>query len=431
MKKILVLSLSILPLIINAQYPPVCTNTSTLTIVTYDPGDCGVVSDETRDIPDIEDLVEAMDSTGAYELGTGFIYEYNHKKYVITCGHVLYKAGRIIAFDSSYERKYELKLVGTDMFFDIAVLEFVCQDDTELFEGFIFDDSESNDKAIQSLGYWKWNGELSIEEGQILPQNTQGKQSELSLPEMGYIESDARTAGGFSGGPIINTKGQVVGMNNAVNTKEKTSYALGSRTVERLVHDIIDHGKIQRIFLGIEFAQAVDRGPVIINKIINKTPAAKRYEDLINREVTSINGQSVSSIYDVLMIMEEAETDKMIILGLANGHEIPVQSEPLDEHNLEKIADHAVRKYGQPQHAKIKIGEDNILRVVAKREQYIVKTAGIGEAKVYCLNSQAQLGLITRMFALHGYIELGKDDSHIYIEEIKFSEDKNKRILYY
>jgi len=408
---------------------------SVLTIVTREPDKCGRITDTTRGTPDIKDLVEVMRKTDAYEVGTGIIIEYQDKLYIITCEHVLYKAGIIKGFDSNYVG-YDLRLVGTDMFYDVAVLEFLSASDEADFKGISFDTSEAESSEAWSIGYWKPNGEPSIEHGNITKCI---EQTDTPLPEIGYIKSDVQTAGGFSGGPLLNKKGKVLGMNTSVNRKSKASYALKSKVLEKLAHNIIENdGSVQRVYAGLRFSQDATCGKVKIDGIIDDSPAAEHSEELKNQYIKSINGTPICNIYDVLMEMENMKVGDRMTIGLENRKSVSFITNPLDKESLQDIAVHALQKHYKDtsgkklKRTKIKIDKGQIV-VIHNRGKDIIKTAGIEEDRIYCLDGQLeQLGILIRLFGLHGYIELGKDIEHIYIiNQIKFSAEHNKRVLFY
>jgi len=430
MKHVVILLLLILPLIINTQNSLSNLSNSIVVVGIYDRTDCGLVDDLTRDFSEDNESAEAvMDKTGISELGTGFVFEDGNDKYIVTCKHVLYKSGRIVAFDLDYNT-YELEIVGSDMPYDIVVLKFKQKVDGMNFKAIPFAHAfeVSQESSIQHIGFWKIDGTPNIISGHILA-NTIGKKSSYLMTGIGYFESSAFIPGGFSGGPVINEKGKVVGVNTARN-KQGTSYALKGNIVHRLVKDIIKYGKVRRIFNGIEFSQDFANGPIVIQAVIANTPASKKYDDLIDMELIGINGQVVNSIFDVLQIMEKIRYGKSIVFELENGKKVSIKSEYLDETNLEKIVEHCLSLYCYPEFSQAEQNNDLVV-VVEQGIKNIIKTAGISGNKVYCLNNLAELGIIIRMFAPYGLIELGKDDSHIYVKEIKFSKDISKRILYY
>jgi len=430
MRKILVLSFSFLAIILHSQDMTSCLSESILVIGNYNRAECGLVTDSTRDITDDNKSAEAvMDKTGITELGTGFVYESDHKKYIITCEHVLYKSERIVAFDKEF-KEYELELVGSDMPFDLAVLQFKDQKEASYFKGLTFANSSTlnKDAKVEHIGFWTIDGEANYKTANVLSTES-GRAQSLPLTEMGYFESKIYVPGGFSGGPVIDTTGNVIGMSTARNS-QGTSYSLKSKIIKRLVEDIIKYGKVRRIFTGIKFGQEVNNGAVTVNGIIKNTPAYRRYKDLIHKEIVSINSHPVKSIFDALLIMEEIKPDMTITFGLKTGSDVIFKSELLDYTNLVKIVYDCLSIYCDPQF--INIEENNDIVVFTDKEKtQIIKTAGLSGNKVYCLTNLAQLGVIIRLFSLQGSIEFGTDDSHIYINEIKLSDNKMRRILYY
>jgi len=429
-KKIVFYVCFIFPCVVNTQIAKSPLNSSILTIGINGRAECGIVTDKTRDVSEDNEIAEAvMDKTGISELGTGFIYEYKNRKYIISCEHVLYRAGQIVGFDANYN-EYELELVGSDMTYDVVVLGFKHEADEDKFNGLRLanHDQLNSTSSLSHFGFWKIDGTPNFKKGHILLNEQQDIES-IPLTGMGYFESSAYVPGGYSGGPVINTENKVVGMNTARNIKG-TSYALNSTILSRLTNNIINFGKVQRAFSGIEFAQLSDDGPVTIQSIIEGSPASSRYTDLIESTLVRINGYTINTIYDLLLIMEEIAPGDDFRLGLSDGTEVVLKMEYLNETNLSKISKHTLHRYSYP---RLTSSEeiDNLIVVIEQGEKYIIRTAGIEGNKVYCLNTLSQLGVIIRMCALYGYIELGKDDSHIYIKEIKFSEDRSKRVLYY
>lgn len=425
-----IMALCFMPFLLNSQYSDLSLKNSTLTIGIYGRADCGIVTDKTRDITDDNEIAEAvMDKTGISELGTGFIYEHQQHKYIISCEHVLYKAEKIVGFDSEYN-EYELELVGSDMPYDIVVLRFKHKADEQNFEGLKLNDKHrhQSDPDVRHIGFWKIDGSENLKKGSILNRKSYDY-DKLPLTAMGYFESSAYIPGGYSGGPVLNNQNQIVGMNTARNT-DGSSYALNSRILKRLIHDIIDHGKVMRIFSGIEFAQSEHSEGVIIQSIINNSPASAMSEALMHNKVVNINGQSINSIYDLLLILEELKPHKIMSLGLVSGENIKIKVDELNHENLSKITTHTFLKHS---YAQLRDTEEinDLIVVLEQGQKYIIRTAGIAGNKVYCLSDLSQLGIIIRMCALYGYIELGKDEAHIYIKEIKFSKDKSKRVLYY
>jgi len=408
-------------------------NSSVLTIVTQDPGSCGKVNDTTRDVADVKDLVEVMDNTNAYDLGTGFVVNYKNSLYIISCEHVLYKAGKIAGYDSEYNR-YPLEIVGTDMFYDLAVLKFSSTKDEAKFKGLSFSNCNSNTNKVWGIGYWKWNGNANIEDGSIMHHT---KSEDTPFAEMGYLKSNTKIAGGFSGGPLLDRDGNVIGMNTCINKRNNSSYALEASILEKQVHSIIENkGHLKRVYCGLRLSQDPKNGLVIVDDVLEDSPADPFKKNLLMQNIDRINSQQVYNVYDALRIIEQMQPGEKIFIELNNNKHVVFQTGRLSDKSLENIAVHAVSKsyeyacHNEQACPEVKIDQGNVV-ISENGKKDIIRTAGIEEDRIYCLENSGHLGILIRLYGLHGYIELGKDDAHIYIKPISFATEKFKRFLYY
>ncbi len=410
-----------------------------LTIAHYKPGNCGLINSakRSRGIGDIKDLVEVMDHTGAYDLGSGFIYEYEGEKYVITCEHVIFKSDSIVGYDADY-KAYELELVGGDTFYDLAILKFKNKADEAHWRGVRLDFTPQKNTQVYAAGYWKWNGEVSIGNGKLLDEDIDLTDRKLPIVKMGFVKSDALTDSGYSGGVLYNVEGQVIGMNNSVHAKDTTSYALQSKAIKRIIHHVLNRkkGKLQRAFLGIQFSQNMSGGAVMIDKIIDNTPAAKNGSQLKGKPVVSIDGKAVREIYDVLKIMEDTPPGKTITLEIKaenSNKDVPITTVLLDSTHCVAIALHAVRQHGDDECEDIQTNNKVITIITNKQNKETAKNIGLYNDRIYCLNDLAQLGTLVRMFSLHGELKIGtgKEENSSKGRWIRFSENDDKRVLYY
>lgn len=134
-------------------------NKSLLTIGHYLPGTCGFVNSNSsyRNGHNDNNLMQVLDSLGAYDLGSGFVYRIKNVSYVITCEHVILGSDSIVAYDSAY-KPYPLELVGGDSFYDVSVLKFKNAKDNERWEGIAFDYTPQKNTEVYATGFWKWEG---------------------------------------------------------------------------------------------------------------------------------------------------------------------------------------------------------------------------------------------------------------------------------
>jgi len=400
-----------------------------LNISVHDPADCHIIKSGSRST-DISDTLEVvMDSTGGYNLGTGFVYKHpkDNQKYIITCEHVVYKAGEIFGYDR-HRNKYELEPFGGDSFYDIAVLKFKYSADADNFKSVSFSKNVQAGESVTSVGYWTWGGNPSTYIGEILDAS-QRPYFELPLNKTGFITSDALTSEGFSGGPLLNEKSRVVGMNSAVNKSDNISYALGGKRLKKIVDEIITKNKINRPFLGIQFSQNQKTDIVQINDIIENSPAAAHASKLNNQHLKSIDGKTVNNLYDVLEIMEEIKPNMPVTLGLSKGS-ITITTDIIDDNDYVAIACHAINENDHDRAENIVQENGRIIISYNDGKTALVTSAGHDERlRVYCIDDFAQLGMVIRTYIhLFNEVQIGRENrEHTKKTTIKFPTP----VLYY
>ena len=121
-----------------------------------------------------------------------------------------------------------------------------------------------------------------------------------------YIQTDAAINQGNSGGPLINPLGQVVGISSASYSQfgaEGINFAIPSSTTVQVINELIEHGKVHRGWLGIQFIQPyghviynipVPQLGIVVSKVQNDSSADRagiKSRDII----THINDKPVTS----------------------------------------------------------------------------------------------------------------------------------------
>lgn len=158
--------------------------------------------------------------------GTGFLI--SDEGYVVTNAHVLSGATFANAINSKREIM-PMELIGYDEELDIALLKISPQDSSLEFT--LSDDVEVGEKVIaigNPLGL-----SFSVSEGIVSAKNRQGINN---IPA--YIQTDAALNPGNSGGPLINTDGKVIGINNFKAQGDNIGFALQSEYIIKVVNEI-------------------------------------------------------------------------------------------------------------------------------------------------------------------------------------------------
>jgi serine protease Do len=211
-------------------------------------------------------------------LGSGVIID--KRGLVLTNFHVVKGADEIL-IRLSDKREYRGQILGTDPKTDLAVVKF--QPDHELTVATL-----GNSDALR-VGEWA----IAIGNPFGLDQTvTVGVISATGRSDVGiatyenFIQTDASINPGNSGGPLVNLKGQVVGVNTAiVAAGQGIGFAIPINMVKRVVDQLVDKGKVVRGWLGValqplspDLAQSLGlagTNGAVVGSTITGSPAAQ------------------------------------------------------------------------------------------------------------------------------------------------------------
>ena len=290
--------------------------------------------------------VQRVDQTeGSSGVGSGFVFDKNG--HVITNAHVIDNARKIIVtfLDG---RSYNAEIIGTDVYTDIAVIKVEAE--PSLLKPLSIGDS-SNLKVgepIAAIGNpFGLSGSMTSgivsQLGRLLP--TQG--SGFSIPDV--IQTDAAINPGNSGGPLLNMRGEVVGINTAIQsaTGEFTGvgFAVPSQTIAKIVPNLIIDGEYKHPWIGIsgrditpDLAKVMnlkDAKGFLIVTVVEDSPADEAGLHGSNNTVEvdgitypiggdiilSVDGKEVRQIDDILIHLQRAKSvgDEMVLEILREG----------------------------------------------------------------------------------------------------------------
>ncbi|HYR70304.1 MAG TPA: Do family serine endopeptidase [Candidatus Acidoferrum sp.] len=211
-------------------------------------------------------------------LGSGVIID--KRGLVLTNFHVVKGADEIL-IRLSDKREYRGQILGTDPKTDLAVVKF--QPDHEITVA-----SLGNSDALR-VGEWA----IAIGNPFGLDQTvTVGVISATGRSDVGiatyenFIQTDASINPGNSGGPLVNLKGQVIGVNTAiVAAGQGIGFAIPINMVKRVVDQLVDKGKVVRGWLGValqplspDLAQSLGlagTNGAVVGSTITGSPAAQ------------------------------------------------------------------------------------------------------------------------------------------------------------
>lgn len=230
--------------------------------------------------------------------GTGVIYRSNG--YIVTNAHVVKDMDNIVVVLSN-SKAYKARLKAIDDSLDLAVIKIDKGGLQPATFGNISEVAVGQD--VIAIGT-----PLSFS---LRNSATKGIVSGMNRSADGgyrFIQSDAAINSGNSGGPLVNMKGQVIGINSVKFIGygvEGLNFSIPVDTVKYAISHFEKFGKIRRPYLGLSFADSVTSQyglPSTISgltvKDIEEDSPATQYDIAIDDKIISINGVKINSIID-------------------------------------------------------------------------------------------------------------------------------------
>ncbi|UKP00055.1 HhoA/HhoB/HtrA family serine endopeptidase [Nostoc sp. UHCC 0870] len=260
--------------------------------------------------------------------GSGFIISADGS--ILTNAHVVNGADtvRVILKDG---RSFQGKVLGKDELTDVAVIKIQAENLPTVKLG-NSDQLQPGEWAIaigNPLGL-----DNTVTTGIISATGRSSNQIGAPDKRVEYIQTDAAINPGNSGGPLLNARGEVIGMNTAIiQGAQGLGFAIPIKTVQRISNQLIATGKVQHPYLGIQMVGLTpqireninsdpnsgltideDKG-VLIVRVMPNSPAAQagiRAGDVIQ----SLNGQSVTDASSVQRAVENTQVGGQLQLAL-------------------------------------------------------------------------------------------------------------------
>lgn len=266
-------------------------------------------------------------------LGSGVIIDYKKDKfYILTNSHVVQNATSLkVRFDKHTEKP--AKIVGTDPKTDVAVIEVDAKG------------IENPESRVAKLGN---SDELRVGNLVIAIGNPYGLERTVTVGVVSalrraigitqyesFIQTDAAINPGNSGGPLVNIKGEVVGINTAILAEAQgLGFAIPINLAKWVADQLIQKGKVIRGWLGVviqdvtpEMAESLGvKEGVIIAQVAPSSPAEKAGLK-IGDVVVEVNGQKVGDVRDLqFTIMKTPPGQEVVLRVVRDGKELTIKA---------------------------------------------------------------------------------------------------------
>lgn len=253
--------------------------------------------------------------------GSGFIVR--EDGYVLTNSHVVEDAD-IIKVILKNGNKYDGKIVGTDSISDIAVVKINARNLPTLVLG----DSDKSrvGETVIAIGnplgydYTVTVGVVSAIQREIIPPSQdqtpqipfpfspflpfEQTEEQPSIPMVGVIQTDAPINPGNSGGPLINLRGEVIGINFMIESgAQGLGFAVSSNVAKKVMEDLIEYGTVSWPSLGVIITEN--------NEVVAKEYGLKTDKGILVVEVPEGPARSAGiKKNDVIISIDEKEINK-------------------------------------------------------------------------------------------------------------------------
>ena len=268
--------------------------------------------------------------------GAGFVV--NADGYIVTNAHVVDDAEKILVRFHDGQEAYST-MVKIDQRSDVAILKV---DGIKNLKSISFGDSNKTEVGDWVLAIGNPFGlDISVSAGII---SGKGRAPNINERE-DYLQTDAAVNPGNSGGPLVNLKGQVVGINTAISSRsggyDGVAFAIPSNLARWVVEELIENGAVERSYLGVGISpvsQSIARqfgGETNVGALIENVGAnspAEKAGLLTGDIILSVDGKEVTSTLGLQGLVERlkpGESYDVVILREGAKKTVSVKMEKM------------------------------------------------------------------------------------------------------
>jgi serine protease Do len=266
-----------------------------------------------------------------FGLGSGVIVD-GTNGYVITNYHVVGGADRVkvVLADG---RELDNEWIRTDPQTDLAIIKL--KNTQDLIEAPLGDSSQMQvGDMVLAIGAPSGLAQ-TVTMGIISATGRVTGATKIAGQYQDYIQTDAAINRGNSGGPLVNMRGEVIGINNMIISSsggfQGIGFAIPSNMVRNIMGQLIEEGKVTRGFLGVSFQPEVDadlarsfglsstRG-ALVTSVVEDSPAAQAGVE-VSDFIVAVDDQEVASGNDLRNIIAARQPGQTVTLTVVRNGE--------------------------------------------------------------------------------------------------------------
>jgi serine protease Do len=255
--------------------------------------------------------------------GTGFVVDKNG--YIITNNHVIAKVDHIkVKLHNGDTGEYRARVIGVDPETDLAVIKIDPRDP-------LVPVTIGNSDAVQ-VGDWAvaigspFGLDASVTAGIV---SALGRDIGGALQLQRFIQTDAAINPGNSGGPLLNIRGEVIGVNTMIATQsggyQGIGFALPINMVARVYNDVIRTGRVTRGSIGVQWQKADNKPelfralgskPGVLVSVVKKGGPADKAGIKVEDIITAMNGTPVKDGDDLVARVADTPIGTSVTLSV-------------------------------------------------------------------------------------------------------------------
>jgi serine protease Do len=260
------------------------------------------------------------------QIGTGSGVIISEDGYIVTNNHVIQDATEL-EVTLNNNKSYKAKVIGTDSKMDIALLK-INADEKLPYSTFADSDQVKVGEWVLAVGN-PYNLTSTVTAGIVSAKARNLENNGLQS----FIQTDAAVNPGNSGGALVNTRGELIGINTMISSPTGSyagySFAIPSNITRKIIEDIMEFGGVQRGLLGVEGSELnskvseefgiKDTEGFYINKVTKNSGAEKaglQKGDIIKK----LDAQNINSFAELSgYISTKRPNDKVVVTFVRDG----------------------------------------------------------------------------------------------------------------